>query len=136
MSTAGYSGTPLWRKLGLKDGQRVLTISVPENYPELIAPLPEGLQLSTRFRSKVDIVHAFLTTKSSLIRALDRAERVMNRNAAIWISWPKRASGVRSEVSEDTIREFALPRGLVDIKVCAVDATWSALKLVIRKSNR
>ncbi|MEM7278072.1 MAG: DUF3052 family protein [Pseudomonadota bacterium] len=136
MSEHGYSGTPLWRKLGLKENYRLLLVSVPSNYQSLISPIPAGLQLSTRFRSQVDIVHAFVTKKAALVQALGRGERVMKRDGAIWISWPKRASGVPSEVTEDTIREVALPRGLVDIKVCAVDATWSGLKLVIRKENR
>ncbi len=114
----------------------MLLMSVPSNYQALISPVPARLQLSTRFRSQVDVVHAFVTKKAALIQALDRGERVMKRDGAIWVSWPKRASGVYSEVTEDTIREVALPRGLVDVKVCAVDATWSGLKLVIRKENR
>ncbi|MEM9532841.1 MAG: DUF3052 family protein [Pseudomonadota bacterium] len=134
--TAGYSGTPLSRKLGIKPGFRVWTFRAPDHYPALLAPLPEQVQISSRLRRPVDLAHAFVHTRRQLTDGLDRAQARVPDDAMIWISWPKKSSGVPSEVTEDTVRELALPRGLVDVKVCAVDEVWSGLKLVVRKANR
>lgn len=133
---AGYSGTPLPSKLGIKPGARVFAVDAPKTYPALISPLPLNAALVSKFDDTVDIVHLFVTKKIDLSRFLKTAFGTMRRDAALWVSWPKKAAGVPTDVTENTIREVALPLGFVDIKVCAVDETWSGLKLVIRKENR
>jgi hypothetical protein len=133
---AGYSGTPLAQKLGLKPGFRVRTTDAPAHYARLLAPLPEGLQLSTRLSDELDVWHAFVTSKRELAALLPRTLKAIRPAGAIWISWPKQASKRPTDVTEDVIRELALPLGLVDVKVCAVDEVWSGLKLVIRKERR
>ncbi len=135
-SMAGYSGTPLAKKLGIKPGSRVLVRGAPADYDALLAPLPEGATVSSRLRPPVDIIHLFTKSRSDLESFLERAPQRIHPDGALWISWPKKASGVPTDVAEDTIRSLALPKNLVDIKVCAVDDTWSGLKLVIRKSHR
>ena len=133
---SGYSGTPLAKKLGIKAGSRVFLLNGPSNYRSLISPMPDGSTIVTRFGATTDIAHIFTIRKSELARFLRSALSKMRRDAAIWVSWPKKASNVPTDITEDTIRAVALPLGLVDIKVCAVDETWSGLKLVIRKENR
>ena len=133
---AGYSGTPLPGKLGIKPGARVLAVDAPKTYAALISPLPSKAALVSRLDQTVDIIHVFVTTKAELSRFLKTALGKMRPDAALWVSWPKKAAGVSTDVSENTIREVALPLGFVDIKVCAVDEVWSGLKLVIRKENR
>ena len=136
MSPAGYSGTPLSKKLGIKEGFRVVTWHAPDDYADLVAPLPADVTLSTRARTSLDMVHVFTTRRRDLAKQLETRLTQINPDGMIWISWPKKSSGVPSEVTEDTVREFALPLGLVDVKVCAVDETWSGLKLVICKELR
>lgn len=133
---AGYSGTPLAKKLGFRPGLRVKTRRAPDDYAELVAPLPEGLVLGSRLRGTVDILHVFVTRRAELEAGVRDGLSAISRDGAIWVSWPKKSSGVKSDVTEDVVREVALPLGLVDVKVCAVDDTWSALKLVIRKALR
>ncbi len=133
---AGYSGTPLAKKLGIKAGSRVRPGGAPANYAELLAPLPDDVVLSPRLRRDVDVCHLFTKSARELERALPRLLERIHPDGAIWVSWPKRASGVATDVTEDTVRRLALPLGLVDIKVCAVDETWSGLKLVIRRELR
>ncbi len=132
----GYSGTPLVRKLGVKPGFRIKTKNAPANYRSLLKPLPDDVTISTQMRSNIDLWHLFTAKRQELDRQLEIAQKQIHQDGMIWVSWPKKSSGVPSEITEDTIRETALPRGLVDIKVCAVDDTWSGLKLVIRKENR
>ncbi len=132
----GYSGTPLAKKLGIKLGFRVKTKNAPAGYEQLLAPLPEKVAFSNAFRSEVDLWHLFTASESELRNSLALAMRQIRQDGMIWVSWPKKSSGVASEITEDTIRSVALPMGLVDVKVCAVDETWSGLKLVIRKENR
>lgn len=134
--TAGYSGTPLAKKLGIKPESRIFAVDPPANYGELLAPLPEGTRIVTSMSHDTDIVHVFTLEKAKLARALKSALKGMRQDAAIWVSWPKRASGVPTDVTEDVVRELALPLGLVDIKVCAIDSVWSGLKLVVRRENR
>lgn len=136
MNDAGYSGTPLFKKLGIKSGFRVKTKNTPKNYLDLIAPIPSGVKVSPRLRGSIDIWHLFTSSKSELTKVLVAALGEIQQAGSIWVSWPKKSSGVPSEITEDTIREVALPLGLVDVKVCAVDSTWSGLKLVIRKELR
>ena len=133
---AGYSGTPLARKLGITPGCRVRTTSAPPDYLELLHPVPPEVTISKSIRSNIDVWHLFTRSRSDLEAALPKMLRGIRADAAIWVSWPKKASGLSSTVNGDTIRELALPLGLVDVKVCAVDDTWSGLKLVIRKELR
>jgi hypothetical protein len=133
---AGYSGTPLARKLGIRPGCRLYLRGAPDNYAALVAPLPEGVELVGRIGAATDMLHVFATRRAELERALRAGLAAMRADASIWVSWPKKASGVPSEITEDTVRELAVAVGLVDVKVCAVDATWSALKLVVRKNAR
>jgi hypothetical protein len=135
MST-GYSGTPLAKKLGFKPGQRVSAPGAPPNYRKLLAPLPDGIEFQARVTKTTDIVHLFTTSRTELAKSLHAWLKVLRDDAAIWVSWPKKTSKVPTDITEDTIRAVALPVGLVDIKVCAVDDTWSGLKLVLRKELR
>ena len=136
MAMAGYSTTPLAKKLGFRDGSRVLIVNEPKHYRSLVAPLPDGIALSNRLRNNVDICHVFSRSAAELARQLAKLKSVIVESGCIWVSWPKKASKVPTDITEDTIRKIALPMGLVDIKVCAVDETWSGLKLVIRKELR
>jgi DUF3052 family protein len=132
----GYSGTPLSKKLGYKAGQRVCAPGAPSNYREMLAPLPEGIDFQARVSKTTDVVHLFTRSKAELAKNLVAWLKVLGPDAAIWVSWPKKTSKVETDITEDTIRAVALPMGLVDIKVCAVDETWSGLKLVLRKELR
>lgn len=133
---AGYSGTPLVKKLGIKPDSRLCAINAPRDYAALIAPLPAGVTQSSKFSSDTDLVHLFATLRVDLERELSRMRPKLKPDGVIWVSWPKKAAKVATDITEDVIRAVALPMGLVDIKVCAVDATWSGLKLVIRKELR
>ena len=133
---SGYSGTPLAKKLGIRAHARLFVRAAPDNYRELLAPLPEGVQSVRRIDARTDLIHLFATRAAPLARALAAARRAMRMDAVIWVSWPKRLSGVDTDISENDVRALALPLGLVDVKVCAVDDTWSGLKLVLRKSER
>jgi hypothetical protein len=133
---SGYSGTSLARKLGIKPGFRVRTKNAPAHYRRLLEPLPHDVAISPRLRADVDMCHLFTASRVELGGELERSLALIEPHGMIWVSWPKRASGVTSEVTEDTVRELALPLGLVDVKVCAVDETWSGLKLVVRRSER
>ena len=133
---SGYSGTPLAKKLGIGAGCRLYLRDAPDDYGALLAPVPAGVQVMSRVGAGTDVIHLFATRRAQLQRALAASLRAMRADAVIWVSWPKKSSGLASEVTEDTVRELALPLKLVDIKVCAVDDTWSGLKLVIRKEAR
>jgi len=133
---AGYSGTPLVRKLGIAAGSRVHAPGAPAGYPAMLAPLPEGVQFVGRASAATDLVHAFHRRRTALAAALARYRRLLAPAAVLWVSWPKKSSGVATDITEDVVRELALPLGWVDVKVCAVDGTWSALKLVVRKELR
>lgn len=134
--TAGYSGTPLAKKLGINEGFVVLGIDAPDNFLELLAPLPDGVEVYSSQRSGVDLVHFFTNSRDDLFRGLADQRNWIKQNGSIWVSWYKKAAKLPTEITEDTIREAAFPLGLVDVKVCAVDEKWSGLKLVIRKENR
>ena len=133
---AGYSGTPLAKKLGIVEGTKILLAGAPKNYLELVAPLPEGANVVRKIGEDTDIVQLFTTQRSRLVALLRTSLAKMRSDAAIWVSWPKKSSKVPTDITEDTIREVALPMGLVDIKVCAIDEIWSGLKLVVRRENR
>ena len=136
MSSAGYSGTPLPRKLGIKDGHRVAVLGAPVGVS--LGELPPGARVQTGLTGTalLDVLVVFVTKRADLIQRIAACRPRMQPAAGLWIAWPKRASGVATEVTEDTVRELALPTGLVDNKVCAIDQTWSGLRLVIRKALR
>jgi hypothetical protein len=136
MMTAGYSGTPLAKKLGIKEGMTVITVNAPDNYSRLLDPLPEGVVVSDKPQKETDILHLFTNTRDGLFGGLAETKNLIKQNGSIWVSWYKKAAKLPTEITEDTVREAAFPLGLVDIKVCAVDEKWSGLKLVIRKENR
>jgi Protein of unknown function (DUF3052) len=133
---AGYSGTPLAGKLGIKPGSRLYVRNAPANYDELLAPLPEGVTRAPTVDAATQILHLFVTRRADLHTALCAASGRVSDDAAIWVSWPKKSSRVPTDIVEDAIRAEAFPLGLVDIKVCAVDEVWSGLKLVRRKKLR
>ncbi len=133
---AGYSGTPLVKKLGIKPGFRLYAKNPPTNYAELVAPLPDRVQILHCLTNELDMIHFFTTSRVDLAASIETFMDRIKQDGMIWVSWPKKASKVPTDVTEDVIREVILPLGLVDVKVCAVDATWSGLKLVIRKENR
>jgi hypothetical protein len=136
MAQAGYSGTPLPQKLGIKPGMTLHVIDAPMDYAKLVAPVGAKVAFATRLTKDVELLHAFVTRKVRLEDVLDRARAGLESDAIVWISWPKKAAGLASEVTEDTVRDMALPLGFVDVKVCAVDDVWSGLKLVVRKTLR
>jgi len=136
VTTAGYSGTPLPHKLGLKPGMRVAWLGAPAHFPDLVGPLPDGVRLRTRAARPLDLAVLFVTRRGELARRLPGLRDVIAPAGAVWAAWPKRASGVETDVTEDVVRDVALPLGLVDVKVCAIDETWSGLRLVIRKELR
>ncbi len=141
-AAAGYSGTPLAQKLGLRDGQRVLFIALPADLRALrrarqFAEMAEaGWESFAGGRPGYDIIHGFTASRQVLAAAIAALRAQLRVDGALWLSWPKKASKVPTDITEDTIREIALPLGLVDIKVAAVSEIWSGLKLVIRKELR
>ncbi|MDX2000289.1 MAG: DUF3052 domain-containing protein [Thermoanaerobaculia bacterium] len=134
--TAGYSGTPLAKKLGVKAASHVLLHGEPEGYLERLEPLPAGVVFERQASPRIELAQAFVTDKEELAEFLIRWRTALPPSAALWVSWPKKASKVPTTITEDVIRELALPLGFVDIKVCAVDEIWSGLKLVVRKELR
>jgi hypothetical protein len=135
-AVAGYSPSRLSRKLGLKPDSRVAVISPPDRYWDLVHPLPDGVMVAGPRAKRLDFAHVFVERRAELARALPKLLARIKPSGMIWVSWPKRASGVPTDMTEDVVRELALPLGLVDTKVCAVDEIWSALKLVIRVEHR
>jgi hypothetical protein len=131
---AGYSATPLPQKLGIKEGHRVALIQAPAGFREVLGTLPTGATIATR--GMFDVLVVFVTLRAELVAQLAAARPRMQQAAGLWIAWPKQSSGVATEVTENLVRELALPTGLVDNKVCAIDATWSGLRLVIRRELR
>ncbi len=133
---AGYSGTPLAKKLGLAAPLAVVTIRAPKEYSAWLGPLQEGVRLTSRLSAGVQAAHVFATRRSDLARDLTRLRAALQQTGFVWVSWPKKAAKVETDITEDVIRAVALPMGFVDVKVCAVTDVWSGLKLVIRKSER
>ena len=133
----GYSGTPLVRKLGIKPGTKLVVVGdVPDEYRTWLGPLPERTTITGRGRPPFQAVHVFVTTRAELAKQLAHLRKTLTPDGYVWVSWPKKASRVPTNITEDVIREVALPLGFVDIKVCAVSEVWSGLKLVIRVSER
>src|SRR5436190_6111066 len=134
--TAGYSGTPLGKKLGIKAGYKLLHVNPPADYLKLVEPLPENVLLLDGADADVDLAHLFTNSRDELFDQLAKLRHVMKQDGMIWVSWYKKAAKLPTEITEENIREAAFPLGLVDVKVCAVDDKWSGLKLVIRKEFR
>jgi hypothetical protein len=133
---AGYSGTPLSKKLGIKPGTLLLVVNAPPEYAALLEPLPENVAIVREAINGLDMVHVFVKRRSDLVDLIDIYKNTIKQNGTIWVSWPKKAAKIATDVTEDSVREVALPLGLVEVKVCAIDEVWSGLKLVIRKENR
>lgn len=133
---AGYSGTPLVKKLGIKDDHVVALLGAPAGFTDVLVDLPASVQLRTRAAGTADVVVSFHTKRADLEKRLPTILKCMDVNGGWWVAWPKKASGVPTDITEDTVREVALPLGLVDNKVCAIDDTWSGLRVVWRKERR
>jgi hypothetical protein len=134
--SAGYRGTPLPVKLGLKAGQRVAFLDAPPAFAAALGELPDGVRPRGTLRGPLDLVVAFFTQRARLAWRLPQLVGALDPAGALWIAWPKRASKVETDLTEDVVRELGLAAGVVDVKVCAIDATWSGLKLVIRVKDR
>jgi hypothetical protein len=132
---AGYSGKPLAQKLGIVTGSTAAALGAPANYRELLGRLPTGVRFCA-VDAKPRLIHYFCTERARLAKDLPVLRRKMRDDAMLWISWPKKSAGVPTTVTEDVVRDLALSLGLVDTKVCAVDETWSALRLMVRLANR
>ena len=133
---SGYSGTPLVKKLGFKEGYRASYVNAPEHFGELLGELPDGVEVRADLTGPLDLIVCFVTERRMLQQRLKGLRRAMQTDGMLWIAWPKQSSGVETDVTEDVVREVTLPTGLVDTKVCAIDETWSGLRLVIRKELR
>lgn len=136
MSQAGYSGTPLPRKLGIKEGSVLALLGAPDGFAALLAPLPPGVTVRTSTRGTADVLVLFATSEADLRRRFPAAQRALDPSGGLWVAWPKRASGVPTDLTENVVRDLALAAGLVDNKVCAIDGTWSGLRLVVRLADR
>ena len=133
---SGYSGTPLAKKLGIKENNIVYLKSAPDNYLDLLSIVPENVSFKKKLSRNLDMIHFFTKSRAELEGAIEKLQNSIKPGGMIWVSWPKKSSKVAPAITEDVIREVILPRGLVDVKVCAIDETWSGLKLVIRKELR
>lgn len=136
MAAAGYSGTPLPRKLGIKPGARLALLDAPAGFDATLGELPDGVQLRRRLAGPLDVIVFFTTRRHPLERRIDALRAALDPSGGLWVAWPKKASKVPTDVTEDVIRAIALQHRLVDNKVCAVDDTWSGLRLVIRVRDR
>ena len=135
MGTSGYSGTPLPTKLGIKEGHKVVLVGAPTGFD--LGTLPTAATLTKRATGKeYDVLVVFVKKRDDLVKQIASLRPRMTQAGGLWIAWPKQSSGVPTDIREDTIREISLPTGLVDNKVCAIDETWSGLRLVIRKEHR
>ncbi|BDU18815.1 DUF3052 domain-containing protein [Dyella sp. GSA-30] len=135
-SSTGYSGTPLAKKLGIVEGSRVVTLHAPDGYTRWLSPIPSDVVFEGKVTPLTDIVHVFSTGKAELKVTLETLRNAIKPSGTVWVSWPKKTSKLPTDITDNTIREVALPLGFVDIKVCAVSDVWSGLKLVIRKEQR
>ncbi|HZE03305.1 MAG TPA: DUF3052 domain-containing protein [Pseudonocardiaceae bacterium] len=136
MSTAGYSGTPLVKKLGIKPGSTLALIGAPDDFDDTLVELPDGVTVRRRLQGQLDVIVAFYVESSVLERRLPALRRALAPAGGLWLAWPKRASGVATDLSDNVVRELGLAAGLVDNKVCAIDAVWSGLRLVYRLRDR
>jgi hypothetical protein len=133
---AGYSGKPVAQKLGIKPGFCIFVDGAPSAYGTMVGPLPADVSIKREPNASLDMVHLFATRAAGLAAKLKRYRKTIAPDGMIWVSWPKKSSGVESDLTDVVVRDTALPLGLVDIKVCAIDDTWSGLKFVIPKAQR
>lgn len=133
---AGYSGTPLPKKLGIKEGHTVALVDAPDHLPTLLAPLPDAVTLRQSARGRADVSLVFFRRRAQLTRRVEGLWRMAFPDRSVWVCWPKKSSPLFVDLTEDDIRTDVLGRGLVDVKVCAVDQDWSGLKLMVRKELR
>jgi len=133
---AGYSNTPLAQKLGIKAGTKVAALAAPTGYRKWLEPLPVEVSFTDKPIAGSRFVHLFVSERATLVKELKRLRTLLGDAGILWVSWPKKSSGVATDITEDVIRAVCLPLGFVDVKVCAVDETWSGLKLMIRRENR
>jgi hypothetical protein len=133
---AGYSGKSVVQKLGIKPGFRIFVDGAPASYDEVVGPLPADTTISPRLKATLDMVHLFAMQAASLRKKLPACREAIAPDGMVWVSWPKKSSGVATDVTENVVRDTALSLGLVDVKVCAIDDTWSGLKLVIPRDQR
>jgi hypothetical protein len=136
MATAGYSGTPLAKKLGIKNDFKIKLVNQPDYYFKLFTDLPPDIKLVKSNKTKKDFIHYFTKSAAQLSKDIKSMREEIEQNGIIWISWPKKAAKIETDVTENIVRDLALKNGLVDVKVCAVDEIWSGLKLVIRLKDR
>lgn len=136
MKSAGYSRTPLVKKLGFKPGFKARVINAPDYYDDLLEGLPDEVEFINNITIPKDLIHLFVQKKTDIIKSLYSLRNELKQNGMIWVSWPKKSSGIASDITEDDIRKHAIQNNLVDIKVCAIDETWSGLKLVIPVKKR
>lgn len=132
---AGYSGTPLLKKLGIKAGNKIIVLKEPPAYWDWLSPLPEDVRAMTR-GTEIDFIHLFVKDKKNFEKEFLNYKKYLKKDGMLWISWPKKSSKIATDLDENVIREFGLKNGLVDVKVCAVDEIWSGLKFVIRLKDR
>ncbi len=135
-ATAGYSGTPLVRKLGIKAGFRVRFVNAPDGFEKLLGPLPDGVDRAAATRGTFDFIHLFVTRRAELDRRFGALKKALAADGMLWVSWPKKTSPMAGELTGDVVRATGLSNGLVDVKVCAVDHDWSGLKFVLRRRDR
>jgi hypothetical protein len=134
--SSGYSGTPLPKKLGIREGSRVAVVSAPDGFARVLGPLPNGVDLRTDARGRCDVVVFFVTRRAELARRFPSFVRALEIDGGLWVSWPKKTSGVATDLAFDAVQEIGLDAGLVDNKVCAIDGTWSGLRFVRRVADR
>jgi hypothetical protein len=132
----GYSGTPLAKKLGIREGARVAAVGAPGDFERLLEPLPRGVRIGKRARGPLDVLVFFTKRAGELERRFERLASALDPAGGLWIAWPKRSSGVETDLDENVARDIGLAAGLVDNKVCAIDETWSGLRFVIRLRDR
>ncbi len=132
----GYSETPLLQKLGIREGTRMTAVNQPADFRANLGELPLAVEWANRVRPPLDLVVAFHTKRASLVRNWPTLTAAVTPEGAVWIAWPKKASGVDTDITEDVLREALLKSGWVDNKVCAIDETWSGLRFVLRKTGR
>jgi hypothetical protein len=133
---AGYSGTPLAKKLGIKSGLSLFILHQPKDYFDWLAPIPEDVTVKEKLSGQLDFIHLFVKEKKEFEKEFVRSKNHLHKNGTLWISWPKKSSKVESDLDENIIRDYGLKEGLVDVKVCAVDNVWSGLKFVFRLKDR
>ena len=136
MATAGYSGTPLPKKLGIKEGSLLAAVHAPEGFAATLGALPSEAEWRTRLAPGLDVVVAFYTSRAALAKEWSKLTKAVAPNGTVWVAWPKKSSKMATDITEDVVRELLLPSGWVDNKVCAIDDTWSALRFALRRELR